>query len=82
LNSPRPNYSEEARLNKIQGTVRVRVLVSVDGVVKQVTIVRGLPDGLNEEAIRAVFQLRFRPAIKAGRPVSCWTTVEVDFNLR
>ncbi|MEK6300570.1 MAG: energy transducer TonB [Acidobacteriota bacterium] len=82
LNSPRPNYSEEARKNKIQGTVRARVLVSGDGTVRQVTIVRGLPDGLNEEAIRAVVQILFRPATRGGRPVAYWTTVEVDFNLR
>lgn len=82
LNSPRPNYSEEARKNKIQGTVRARVLVSGDGVVRQVNILRGLPDGLNEEAIRAVFQIRFQPATRGGRAVAYWTTVEVDFNLR
>lgn len=82
LNLPRPNYTEEARKNKIQGTVRARVLVSSDGMVKQVTILRGLPDGLNEEAIRAAFQMRFRPATKGGRAVAFWTTLEVDFNIR
>lgn len=82
LNLPRPNYTEEARKNKIQGTVRARVLVGSDGIVKQVTIVRGLPDGLNEEAIRAAFQMRFRPATKSGRAVAFWTSLEVDFNLR
>jgi protein TonB len=82
LNLPRPNYTEEARKNKIQGTVRARVLVGSDGTVKQVTIVRGLPDGLNEEAIRAASQIRFRPATKGGRAVAFWTTLEVDFNIR
>jgi TonB family protein len=82
LNLPRPNYTEEARTNKIQGTVRARVLVGADGLIKQVTIVRGLPGGLNEEAIRAAFQMRFRPATKGGRAVAFWTTLEVDFNLR
>lgn len=82
LNLPRPNYTEEARTNKIQGTVRARVLVGSDGLPKQVTIVRGLPGGLNEEAIRAAFQMRFRPATKSGRAVAFWTTLEVDFNLR
>jgi len=82
LNLPRPNYTEEARKNKIQGTVRAKVLVGSDGIVKQVTIVRGLPDGLNEEAIRAAHQMRFRPATKSGRAVAFWTTLEVDFNLR
>ncbi len=82
LNLPRPNYTEEARKNKVQGTIRARVLVSSDGTVKRVTIVRGLPDGLNEEAIRVAFQIKFRPATRGGRAVAFWTTLEVDFNIR
>lgn len=82
LNLPRPNYTEEARKNKVQGTVRARVLVSSDGTVRRVTIVRGLPDGLNEEAIRVAFQIKFKPATKSGRAVAFWTTLEVDFNIR
>jgi protein TonB len=83
LNSPRPNYTEEARKNKIQGVVRVRILVGVDGSVKQVRIISGLPDGLNENAIQAAYQMRFRPAMKGGQPVSYWmNNVEIEFNLR
>jgi protein TonB len=82
LNNPRPLYTEEARKNKIQGTVRARVLVGADGGVKQVRIARGLPDGLNEEAIRAAYQIRFRPALKNGQPVAYWMPVEIAFTLR
>lgn len=82
LNSPRPNYTEEARKNKIQGNVIVKVLVGTDGSVKQVRVSRGLPDGLNEEAIRAAYQLRFRPATKNGQPVAYWVNVQIEFNLR
>jgi len=82
LNNPSPRYTEEARKNKIQGTVRVRVLIGADGGVKQVRMVRGLPDGLEEEAIRAAYQLRFRPAMKGGQPVAFWTPVDIEFNLR
>lgn len=82
LNLPRPNYTEEARKNKIQGTVRARALVGADGSVKQVRIVSGLPDGLNEEAIAAVYKMRFRPATKSGQPVAYWVVLEVAFNLR
>jgi periplasmic protein TonB len=82
LNSPSPRYTEEARKNKIQGTVRVRVLIGADGGVKQVRMVRGLPDGLEEEAIRAAYQLRFRPAMKGGQPVAFWVPVDIEFNLR
>jgi periplasmic protein TonB len=82
LNKPRPNYTEEARKNKIQGTVRTRILVGGDGTVKQVRIISPLPDGLNEEAIRAAYQMRFKPAMKNGQPVSFWVLLDIEFNLR
>ncbi len=82
LNRPRPNYTEEARKNKIQGVIRARVLISADGAVKNVRIVRHLPDGLDEEAIRAAYQLRFKPAMKNGQPVAFWQAIDIEFNLR
>ena len=82
LNRPRPNYTEEARKNKIQGVVVARLLVGSDGSVKQVKITRGLADGLNEEAIRAAYQIRFKPAMKGGQPVAYWQPIEIEFNLR
>jgi periplasmic protein TonB len=82
LNTLRPNYTEEARRNKIQGVVLARILIGADGSVKQVRITRGLPDGLNEEAIAAAYKLRFRPATKGGQPVAIWKNLQVDFNLR
>jgi periplasmic protein TonB len=83
LNQPQPFYTEMARTNKVQGTVRIRILIDANGAVKEVVIVRGLPDGLNEQAIRAAYQMRFRPAVKNGQLVSYWlSNVEVEFNLR
>ncbi|HEX5736126.1 MAG TPA: energy transducer TonB [Blastocatellia bacterium] len=82
LNRPRPNYTEEARKIKVQGVVHARVLVGTDGRVQEVRIVRGLPAGLNEEAIRAAVQMRFKPAIKNGQPVAYWVTLQIEFNLR
>jgi TonB family protein len=81
LNSPQPRYTEEARNNKIQGTVTMRVLVGADGQVKNVRVVRGLPDGLGEQAIQAAYQLKFKPAMKDGKPVAFWMAVSVEFNL-
>ena len=82
LNKPSPRFTEEARRNKIQGKVLTRVLVTAEGRVKTVSIVRGLPDGLDEEAIQAAYQLRFKPATKNGQPVAYWIRVEIEFNLR
>jgi TonB family protein len=81
LNNPLPNYTEEARRNKVQGVVVLRLLVDETGSVKNIRIVRGLPDGLNEKAIEAGYKLRFKPAMKDGKPVSYSTVVEMTFKL-
>lgn len=82
LNIVRPEYTEKARRNKTQGVVLAFTSIGADGSVKQVEILHGLPDGLNEEAIRALYRTRFRPAMKNGQPVAYWVTMQVDFNLR
>ena len=82
LNNPQPRYTEEARENKVEGTVQLRLLIGSDGLVKRVTIVRGLPDGLDEQAIQAAYQLRFKPAMKGGEPVAYQQSVLIEFNLR
>ena len=81
LNNPLPGYTEEARRNKVQGVVVLRLLVDETGSVKNIRIVRGLPDGLNEKAIEAGHKLRFKPAMKDGKPVSYSTVVEMTFKL-
>ena len=81
LHRARPNYTEEARKNKIQGVVYLRVLVRVDGSIGRATITKGLPNGLNEEAIRAAYQMNFVPAMKDNKPVPFWIETEVEFTL-
>jgi TonB family protein len=82
INRPRPNYTEEARTNKIEGTVHARALVGTDGLVKKVVILHGLGSGLNDEATRAAYQMRFIPATKDGRKVSVWIPLDIEFNIR
>ena len=83
LNSPRPNYTEQARQNKTQGNVVVRATLGADGRVKTASVVRGLPDGLNEKAIEAVYKLSFTPARNAaGNPVDSTISVSVNFTIR
>jgi TonB family protein len=81
LNAARPAYTELARLNGVQGTVRLSLLVGTGGAPKAVNVINPLPDGLTEEAIRAVYKLRFDPARKNGEPVESWINIEIDFNL-
>jgi protein TonB len=62
--------------------VLVRVLVDEDGNVKLIRVIRGLPDGLTEEAITAARQTKFKPAMKDGKPVPFWVGLEINFNIR
>lgn len=83
LNAPRPEYTELAREHKTQGAIRVRVMLGADGRVRNATVTRGLPDGLNEKAVEAVSKLRFEPARDAsGRAVDSWLTISVVFTIR
>ena len=82
LSGPTPQYTEEARANRINGTVVLRVLVGADGDVKQVRVVSGLPYGLNEKAIEVARQTKFKPAMKDGKPVPHWVALQMSFNIR
>ena len=82
LSNPPPVYTDEARAARIQGVVTARLRVGSDGRVKQVKIVQGLPGGLNEQAIQAAYQYRYKPALKDGKPVSYWVSAQIEFNLR
>lgn len=82
LNNPRPFYTPEAIRNAIEGIVKLRVLVEEDGLVERVLLVApGLPDGLNEEAIRTARRMKFKPATIKGKPLKYWVPVEIEFRL-
>jgi TonB family protein len=82
LNSIKPNYTEEARRNKVQGEVILRVVVDEKGNVESPRVAQGLPDGLNDEAIIAARKLKFKPAMKDGKPVRYPMNIRVGFYLR
>lgn len=81
LYKEKAKYTEEARQNKIQGTVVLNVVFTADGRITNIRVVRGLPDGLTEKAIEAAQRIRFNPAVKAGVPVSVRGNLEFTFNL-
>ena len=82
LHAPTPQYTEAARANRTQGSVILRVLVNEDGNVSAVRVVRGLPDGLTEQAIDAARRSKFKPAMKDGKAVTYWAVLEMTFNIR
>jgi len=79
--SPDPEYSEEARKAKYQGTVVLGLVVGPDGRPRDMKVLRSLGLGLDEKALEAVKNWRFDPAVKDGKPVSVYISVEVDFRL-
>jgi protein TonB len=79
--APDPEYSEEARKAKYQGTVVLWMIVGPDGRPHNIRISRSVGMGLDEKAIEAVRTWRFEPALKDGRPVSVQINVEVSFRL-
>ena len=78
---PDPVYTREARRVGVQGVVVLKVLLLANGKLDRVRVVRRLPYGLTENAIRAACEIKFKPAIKAGQPVSQWVTLEYAFRL-
>ncbi|HEY6768828.1 MAG TPA: energy transducer TonB [Candidatus Sulfotelmatobacter sp.] len=79
--TPDPEYTEEARRAKTQGTCVLWMIVDADGRPRDIRVVRGLGFGLDAKAIEAVKQWRFEPAKKDGQPVNVQISVEVGFKL-
>lgn len=75
-----PQFSEEARRNKIGGSVEVRVILDEAGIPRKVRVVRGLGYGLDEKAVESVKQYRFTPARKDGVPVACLLYIDVGLD--
>jgi TonB family protein len=84
LVTPRPEYTMAARRAKIQGTVRVGCVVRPEGACSHVRVVRSLDRtlGLDAEAVHAISEWRFRPALREGKPVPTRVMFDFTFALR
>ena len=82
VNTPEPNYSEEARHARYQGNVMMRIVIDTSGSVTDIRIERALGKGLDENAVEAVKKWKFSPATRDGQPVSVSMMTEISFNLR
>ena len=79
--SPEPSFSDEARKQKMQGIVMLILVVGKDGHPYDIHVRQSLGMGLDEKAIEAVKNWRFRPALKDGQAVDARIAVEVNFRL-
>jgi TonB family protein len=75
-----PIYPDDAKAKRIQGTVLLHVILSIDGAVKDLEVVSGDPS-LANAATAAVRQWKYKPTLLNGKPVEVDTTVKVDFTL-
>jgi TonB family protein len=81
LSKPVPNYTEEARKMKIEGEVLLEVVFEASGKLHVVRVVRGLGHGLDENAIKAAEQIRFKPAQHDGQASDSTATLHIVFQL-
>jgi TonB family protein len=79
--TPKPDYTDEGRKQKINGEVRLEVLFRSDGQIHVVRVVQGLGYGLDEEAVKAAQQIKFKPALHEGQPVDSMAQVHIIFEL-
>jgi periplasmic protein TonB len=80
---PKPQYTADAMRARIQGTVWVECVVQTNGACSDTRVVRSLDQtfGLDQEAIKAAKQFRFRPGMRLGEPVAVLVTIELSFTL-
>lgn len=78
---PKPAYTDEARVAKVEGEVLLRVQFSADGAIRVLEVQKGLPYGLNDAAVRAAQQIQFKPASRDGMPVDSTAVVHIVFQL-
>lgn len=76
-----PEYTEEARVERIQGVVILGTVIDASGRVTEVEVLKSLPLGLSEAAVEAVKQWRFEPALKDGKPVAVFYNLTINFRL-
>ena len=79
--SVNPEFSEEARKAKAAGHVLVNLWVDEKGIPTHVRVLRGFGMGLDEKAVEAVKQYRFRPSMENGKPVTVELNVDVTFHI-
>lgn len=76
-----PSYNDEARRMKLNGTVLLHFIVGTDGRPHDVTVIRPLGHGLDEQAVKAVRKWRFTPGARAGEPVPVELEAEASFRI-
>jgi TonB family protein len=78
----KPKYTDDAKARRVQGNVELDVVVKSDGTVGDVTVTKSLDPELDEQAVKATKQWRFRPGTKDSKPVDVMVQIELTFTLK
>src|SRR5580700_6256489 len=81
ISKPTPVYTQEARSLRIQGEVLLEVVLQASGNLQVLRVVRGLGHGLDDNAVKAAEQIRFKPATKNGQPADSTVVLHIIFQL-
>jgi TonB family protein len=81
IHSVEPEFTDEARRANYQGTVSIQLIVDSQGNPQDIRVMHHLGMGLDEKAIAAVRQYKFKPAMYQGNPVAVQLIIDVDFHL-
>lgn len=81
IRSVEPEFTAQARSANLQGSVSIQLIVDSQGNPQNVHVLRSIGMGLDEKAVEAVRQYRFKPAMYQGHPVAVQLIVEVTFHL-
>jgi TonB family protein len=81
LSKPTPVYTQEARSKKIEGEVLLEVVFEASGKIRVLRVIRGLGYGLDDAAVHAAEQIRFKPALQDGQPSDSTAVLHIIFQL-
>lgn len=81
LSKPTPEYTDEAKRLHIEGEVLVEVIFEASGAIRVVRVIRGLGHGLDDRAVQAAQQIRFKPALRDGKPADSRGILHILFQL-
>ena len=83
--TPKPAYTAEAVVRKVEGEVRLSCVVLATGTVGSCTVTRSLDGnryGMDDEAVKAASRFVFRPATRRGKPVPVMVNIIIEFRMR
>jgi len=77
-----PDYTPEAKDERIEGSVLLRVEITAAGHAENIRVMKSLDPGLDANAVTAVSNWRFNPGKKDGEPVAVYASIEITFHLK